>query len=237
MAVPRKRKAKPEVVFEDKGSEEEIVEEIMQEKKSTRYFLIAVGTLVIILLLLVIVPAALKKGQLEKDMYSNFIFKKEGRFWVTEIEKNNVLNRIPFYYHPRELEKIPAERGLEDKILNLSFVENGSIVYTVDPDLNSSAVQAGVQVSRITGDRYNILNIPTKPSGILHPPADYDGNQSYPIVTCEDADNSTVVVVIRTGSATALFSEGNCIIVQGASEEELVKVAERLDYMLLKIMK
>lgn len=231
-----KKKEKPKVVKDDTDYEKEAEEEKEQEKKSNIYFLIAIGTIVVLIVAFITIPTLLSKVRIENDSYNSFIFQKKDKFWTTDIERNGLLNTVPFYYHPRELENIPSETNLSAKIFSAAAMENASIIITLDPDLNSTAVQAAVQISRITGERYDIFNIPTH-SAITNPPKEYQGNATFPIKTCKDASDNTVVIWLRKGEINGIISEGNCIIIQGTDESGLLRSAEKFTYILLGIMK
>jgi hypothetical protein len=230
-----KKKEKPKIVHDDAKHEQEEEEEKERGKKSNIYFLVAIGFIIVGIAVFITIPTLVHKIQLDKNTYNKFIFQKNGRFWMTEIERNNLQNAIPFYFHPRELEDIPAELNLSGKILPLTMNENASIIITLDPNLNTTAVQAGVQISRITGERYHILNIQTR-SAITNPPANYVGNATFPLATCKDATNATLVIWLRKGMVNGIFSEGNCIVVQGKDEDELLRSAEKFTYLILGIM-
>ncbi len=58
------------------------------------------------------------------------------------------------------------------------------------------------------------------------------------VVTCEDSDEDTVVILQRLGSGTKVFEEEGCLVVQGDSsdEMELIRAADRLYLTLIGIM-
>lgn len=227
-----KRKTGVSEIFVDDDYINEKEKKKSSEKRSDKNFFYALGIIVVGILVLVLIGLQFHGYEMNKDSYNNFRFYQKGMFWATFIEKDGMLTEIPFYYHPRELEEYVHQPGLEDLLLK----HNGSVLITLDPDLNSTAVQAAVQVSRMTGERFNILNLPTQ-VGITNLPEGSAGNSTYPIVTCDDADNTTVVVWLKVGMVNSLYNSGNCIIIEGTDEQQLIRGAEKLDYLLLGIMR
>ncbi|MBT4576959.1 hypothetical protein HOB91_01350, partial [Candidatus Woesearchaeota archaeon] len=56
--------------------------------------------------------------------------------------------------------------------------------------------------------------------------------------TCEDSDDTTLVIWQRLGDETAVFEENGCLIVQGKSpdEMEIIRAADRLYLTMIGIM-
>lgn len=226
------RSVKP--VFVDAEYEKEQTRKDKAESKRDRNFFFAVGVIVLIIIGLIIAGVMLRNYNANKYTYNNFNFYKEGNLWQTVIEREGALTVVPFHYHPTDLESYIFEPGIEYVFSGF----NGTVFITLDPNLNSTVVKAGIQVARITGERFDILNIPTF-SAITNFPDDFvPGNETNGsrIITCQDADNETIVVWLKKGSVNAVYSNGNCVIIEGVDEEALVMGAEKLNYVILGIM-
>ena len=142
---------------------------------------------------------------------------------------------IPFYYHPSELEDIPVEPGLRDKFFEIRD-NNGSIFITLDPDSeDNQIVIAGVEISRITGGRYDLLNVPTS-SAFIKPPKDSVTETGTPIITCMHSNNKTMVIWLTLSDKNIAYSYDYCIILEALTYEEMIRVADRAMYHLLGIM-
>ncbi len=165
--------------------------------------------------------------------YNGFDFYKGDLVWTTEIQVGNQLYVIPFYNHPKDLEDIPVEPSIEKKIDRLNSSDR--IFITLDPELESRAVVAAVELSRITGSRYKIYNIPTH-GALTKPSVKSKADAINPIVTCANADNQTLVIWIKLGDLNQVHSKENCILVEGKTSEDLVRSMDRLVYKLLRIM-
>lgn len=165
--------------------------------------------------------------------YNGFDFHKGDLVWTTQVEVDGRLYAIPFYNHPKELETIVVEPGIENKIKRLN--SSDKIFITIDPDLESRAVIAAVELSRITGSRYDIFNVPTQ-GALTRPSWKGKADSVNPVVTCANANNNTLVVWLKLGDVNAVHSSDNCLLLEGKTGEDLIRVADRFVYRLLGIM-
>ncbi len=207
-----------------------------KQKTSDSTGLIFIVSATIIILLLLIGPVAYKKykskKRLEENKYRGFDFyKNKDGSWRTEYWKEGQPYIIPFYHHPRELDSVVYEDGVEDKILR----KPKRLFIAMPPDGGSKVVVAGVEISKITGFRYNLLNIPTRSA--LTEQSFSENSSDYPVVDCSSATNKTGVVRFKKGEFNKVYSRGHCVIVEYASVEEATKPADRLAYEMLGIMK
>lgn len=158
-------------------------------------------------------------------IYNGFKFTKVSNLWFTEVQINDKLFRISMRYSPRELEHISVEPGTYEKI-----VSSKKIYFTVPGNLSSVAVLAITELGRIVGTRYGILNIPSQ-SALTEA-----SNNGTFVKTCKDAVNGTGVILFKTGNTTAVYSDKNCVIIQGENDWDIVKAADRVTFGLLGIM-
>jgi len=212
-------------------------EESPQEKKSrTLKFIIFVGVLIIILLGLVFIPKFINKAKLENNKYNEFEFvQQDDGFWYTLVQKGPQPYWIPFYYHPSDLEDIPVDPNLRSKFFEIAE-NNGIIFITLDPDAgNNTIVIAGVEISKITGTRYDLLNVPTK-SAFIRPPTSASADTGTPIVTCNHANNKTLVIWLTISHSNIAYSYDYCVRLEATDYENMIRVADRTMYHLLGIM-
>ena len=127
---------------------------------------------------------------------------------------------------PLSLEDIPV-RG----ILNTRIYGDEEVFVTIHPDANLSGkvVIAALEIDRVIDNKY-LYN--TKVSSATTLP--YEG---YPTKTCKDGTKDSTVVWLTLGSETTVYTEGNCIIVAGTDEDEIIRAADRFVLTLLGIMK
>ncbi|RMF55553.1 hypothetical protein D6745_01780 [Candidatus Woesearchaeota archaeon] len=158
-------------------------------------------------------------------LYNGFAFVKVGPFWYTRIVKGGQPYDIPFKYDPKSLDDISVL--VEPKDFNHSF-----IYLTMDPNLTSKTAIASIEVGRIIGNKYGIMNISTR-AAITRPKEGI--SDDIPVVTCDDVTNETGVVLFGIGDITAVVAKNGCILVGGTDEEEIIRAADKLAYHILGI--
>lgn len=211
-------------------------EEARISKNSTFYLILISSVLILTLLGLIFVPQYFREAKLESDKYNHFEFVQQADgFWYTVVNKGDQPYSIPFYYHPRDLEDVIVAENVRQKFFDVR--DKGGMIYiTLDPDSESNKIIiAGVEIARITGDRYGLLNVATK-SAFTHPPSNASVNTATPIKTCNDADNRTLVVWLTVSNKNLVSAVGNCIVVEAKDYNETVRVADRLMYSLMGVM-
>jgi hypothetical protein len=234
--VNKKNKNKKPVAGAKVTEKKEGKEKEKKPMSSTAKFMVFCAVLVIIFLGLAIIPAQIRKASIEKYKYNNFEFvKQEDGFWYTMIQRGSQPYWVPFYYHPAELEDIPVEPVLRGKFFEMRD-NNGSIYITLDPDSEDNRIViAGVEISRITGSKYNLLNVPTS-SAFIKPPSTSTAETGTPIVTCKQANNQTLVIWITLSDTNIAYSYDYCVILEAKTYEDMIRVADRTMYHLLGIM-
>jgi hypothetical protein len=145
---------------------------------------------------------------------------------IPELERSHL---IEMRFPPDKVEDIFLDYTAVLDILNAE-----SILMTTDPDLSSKAVIAMIEVGRIIGQRYDILNKPVT-NGLTSFPS---GMQSEtPIIECSDASESVPVLYYKIGETTEVYKEGMCIIIQGKTDDEIIMAADKLGYSLMGIIR
>ncbi|MFC1648516.1 hypothetical protein ACFL1B_03575 [Nanoarchaeota archaeon] len=210
----------------------------MADKKTANTKPLIITLAIIIgVIAIIIIATRLSKPNYDEYTYNNYPFEPSDTLWITWAEKDGQPYRIPFYHHPTELEDIVAEPGLEQLLLFASKEKPETVVYiTLDPELQSRAVVAAVEISRLTGDRYNLLNLETH-GALTRLPDEQIANTQNPIITCNDANHDTIVIWMTLTNANFIHAEGNCITLEARSDEDMVRVADRFAYMIIGIMK
>jgi hypothetical protein len=164
--------------------------------------------------------------------YNGFDFKETtGGFWVTQVQARGQLYEIPFYFHPEETDFIPTDYDAVKPV----YAAPTELYISLDPDAGATPVVAAAEISRLTGNKYNLFNIPTR--GALSRP-DPTTEIDLPIFDCRNATKERVIIQFVKGKmdAISLGSNPNCIILQYTDGNESKRVADRYAYMLLKIV-
>ena len=158
--------------------------------------------------------------------YNGFSFVKIGPLWYTKVSaKGNVYN-IPFRFGPKDVEHIPVEMD------NFSA---GIVFLTMDPELTSRVAIAAIEIGRVLGDKYDLLNIPDKSALTKIPEGRIQDYNETLIKTCEDATEVEAVFLFISGNETKVYEENNCVIIQGVTDDDIIKASDRLAYGILGV--
>jgi hypothetical protein len=206
----------------------------MPEEKPTKVwpFFVAIGIILVAIIALAGYKAYVRNAEREANQYNGFDFAQaEGGIWVTRIQVGNQPYDIPFYFHPRDTLTVLIDPSVTEPLAN----NPKELVISVDPSAGAQVVVAGVEIARITGSKYNLLNIPT--SSALSRPA--NGSIDIPVIDCRNATEDRVVLQFVQGTKNVLIRSDkypNCVLLQYTDVNESVRVADRYAYMLLEIM-
>jgi hypothetical protein len=155
----------------------------------------------------------------------DFYYDENQGYWITQVQIGRTPYNIPFYHHPTDLKGIKIQYGIEDIIL-LQRPKN--IIISVPPDSNSQIALAAIEISKITGDRFQMLKIPTKS-------AVSSKAEGLPVANCNNASQETVVIQFIKSNKNLISSQGRCIKLEFKNNES-IQVADAFAYSLVKII-
>ncbi len=162
--------------------------------------------------------------------YNGYTFSKAEGIWYSTVDVDWLGKRIKYslmtFHSPLETENVTSDRNA-GVVLKLGTSNTAYI--SVQPDLDSKAVLAGTEISKVLGKMF-FMSV----KGAL---TEDDGSDS-PVITCENMSESVRVVEIRYAPETAVrrTPEG-CVIVEGPTGDEQIRAADRLVFNLLGIDK
>jgi hypothetical protein len=130
-------------------------------------------------------------------------------------------------YDPLSVEDIPVEGTLHTRIF-----DDEEVFVTIHPEagLTSTTTIAALEIDKII-DNKNLYNIKVS-SAFTIPHGD-----ETPVKTCADATSKETVIWLTLADDTIVYTEGNCIVIAGTDEEEIVRAADRFVLTLLGVMK
>ncbi len=225
MATQRREIRQAEVVADEKP----------QPRASAWKGLLAIGILVLLLIDGAAYQSWKNRATISQDRYNGFDFAQaDGGLWVTRIQVREQPYDIPFYYHPRDLEDIIVRDHDAHRLLTVRNRTVEQVFVSVDPDAGAKvAAIAGVEIARLTGSKYGLLNLPT--TGALTRPGNTTAD--YPVLTCKDATPQTVILQFEQDDAgNAIVRDGDCVILFYQTPDDAVRVADRFAYLILGIM-
>lgn len=145
-------------------------------------------------------------------------------------------NKYSHYFkvYPTDLLNIPYEEGIKNKILYKNFnngLKKDKIYFSYDPIMDGSEILSSGTLIQILGNSNSgVYKIPVVVSMTKD-----DGNSDFPIKTCDDATQEVGVIELRYGEPK-IYSDGECVIIQGNNREEFINVNDLLSYVLLGVV-
>jgi len=159
--------------------------------------------------------------------YKDFKVEKTPTGWSVLAFVNEQPYLLNLRHDPKSIKDIPIEKNVRKQLLS-----KPTLYLTVHPNMTGNTVIAAIEIANIISRRLGIFNIET--IGAL---TEFVPNNPTPIITCNSITQNKNVLWLRTGPETKVFLENECIIVQGTTEEEITKAADRLIYEVLTIVK
>ena len=161
--------------------------------------------------------------------YHNFDFKhvKNGYEITIFINERQAPQTITLRSDPRELEDIPIDASV------LQLTKKKNIFATINPydNLTGATTIAVLELDKII-DNPSLYDIPVNAS-FTEP----YGQGSLGVRTCADADDQTAILWFRLENETKIYRQSGCLIVAGVKENDFIRAADRIIYVLLGIMK
>ena len=168
-------------------------------------------------------------------VFNNYVFDKQSdNIWYSQFSIRSQPYNIPFYYNPYEVENVSISNESMKTLASFINLHPGATVYiTLDPNESTKVVVAAVQLARIFGQKYNILNMDVY-AAIT---SQIQGNDSgtYPVITCQNATNDTLVLYIDVADEDSITSQGNCIIMKSFNANESIRIADAMTFRILRI--
>lgn len=136
------------------------------------------------------------------------------------------LYQIPVRNLPKDVKIVSFEEDIQKKILN-----SRGVFVTFDPNLKAHASLGAIEIAGVIGTaEFGVFKIPTQ--GAFTEKTDID----YLVKTCEDAKDGVSVILLKLGDKNSVYSQGDCIIVEGDSYDNLIKSSERLIFGLFNVL-
>lgn len=153
--------------------------------------------------------------------YNGVGFVTTGNNWIAKINKNEV----KFDYHPLDVADINISNEIIDKINNTRM-----IYLTFDPDDPYLSVisKARLDLNDIMWTNFQIY----AEGGIMKNVSEY----ALPVITCKNATAFIPVLYFKEGNETSVIEENNCIFFKAESENDILRLKDRMLYALFGII-
>ncbi len=190
--------------------------------KHEKQALILFGVLAILIIGILVLLIRNSEGGTENFVYNDYAIQeiREGNY-VGYRTSVFIDGRGPYFmntrYSPRDLEDITVEEKLR------SHIDNKTVLFIHVKDLNESFTgQTSVAGLELDGLIERFYSIPVK----------FEDN----LMDCSDANETTLVYEFRLSNENKISFDGGCIIAEGKTQEDFVRLADRTIFHLLGIM-
>ena len=159
---------------------------------------------------------------------------KSLRYLVEAYANGGVKYSHYFKFYPSDLLNLSYENGLREKVLYKDVINNikkDKIYFSYDPNMDGAEIlSAGTLIQILGNSDAGIYKIPVVPSV-----SQETGNNDFPVKTCDDTTESIGVILMKYGDPI-IYSEGECVILQGNNTEEFKRINDLLSYILLGVI-
>jgi len=147
--------------------------------------------------------------------------------WFAEFNVRGQPYVMTFYYHPSQVDNITVVPDTL-KVTQLATVANSTLYITVPNNVPGKVGVAAIEITRVLGKRYNLVNLNVKT-------AVYGTGPDQ--ISCGNASGNTVVMSFEQGTIDAVFVRStNCIVVSATDAERAVAVADAYAYRLIGVI-
>ncbi len=170
----------------------------------------------------------LKTGN-DLSQYNGFSFSQdpETKIWFTTYKEGSTIYPLQFRNHPTEVEDELLLFNVDDLVINRQ-----GILQSLPPVNTSMFSLAAIEIVTKVN---NVFGIYSKAGVFAKTPEVTD---EVPIITCDNANDSIAVVIYQLGNETEAFElTKNCFIIQGSTYSDVIKMADKVAYSILGIIK
>ncbi|MBI4159040.1 hypothetical protein HY500_02150 [Candidatus Woesearchaeota archaeon] len=170
-------------------------------------------------------PSGEKFIFIENRVNNNLVL-YELQLFTSKVRGVEHVYQIPLRNLPKEVTFVSFEEGIQKKVLN-----SRGVFITLDPKLNAQASLGAIEIAGVIGTAdFGVFKIPTQ--GAFTEKTDVD----YPVKTCEQAKDGIAVILLKLENENKVYSQGDCVVVEGDSYDNLIKSSERLIFGLFDIL-
>lgn len=218
----------------------------MNEQNKKINILLGVLFLVLLIAVFIIILDPTKKPN--EYVYNGFLVSRFRLQSAPDITFHNIdlyvagnKYSLPIRNSPKELESIPVT-GL-DKLSWLKPIKESdnydvtanTIFLTFDPDMSGGdLIIAGGEIVRVLGSGSGGIYKKLVQGAFTR---SVNGTTSTKTKTCEDATKYVGIIRLELGGENKVYTEGDCVILEGKSYPDLIRVSDRFLLALLGVIK
>jgi len=128
-------------------------------------------------------------------------------------------------HEPKEMEGLKIAQGV---IQDITTKKEAYVVIDPYEGLTGKTTIAALEIDKFL-DNAHLFRIPVKSAFTQ----EYEDNEGFPVKTCQDVTKDTGIIWLKLGEETVIKNEKGCIILEGQTEDDLIKLADGLVFYLL----
>jgi hypothetical protein len=162
--------------------------------------------------------------QANEISYGNHIFKQDGNYLVTTINKTKV--RIQSY--PSDLEGIKVDEAVAGLVSSAKAIYVSYPINGTDTNTLGMAAQAGFDMGDYLDSRgvYTMLGVSDT----------NQGHDAVPLLDCRNATAASPAIVFGSGNESSITAEGYCVRISGVSGYDFIRLKDRLILKIAGVM-
>tara|TARA_Y100000034_G_C6898341_1_gene414690 strand:- start:1975 stop:2604 length:630 start_codon:yes stop_codon:yes gene_type:complete len=160
-----------------------------------------------------------------------FYEQSDGFFGVYLLRADGQVQPVSFRLDPREMDQIEIHNERMT-----TRISNADKIYTVfNPNLDINYGKVAVAIGEVA----RLLPLTTKNQVVSTDAYIEDSepiNPDVPVRNCDNIPAGVIIIVFEIGDENKIGGSGKCLKVEGTNEDNLIKAADRLGYMLVGIV-
>ncbi len=152
--------------------------------------------------------------------YNDIKFVGNGQIWIAKIDGK----KAAFSFLPKEVEDISVDGDIAPLIQNKAEID-------VTSDFNSTFKESIALAQHQMGLTLSEYGIYMRQG--------FTKNSTYnlPVITCNNTDSNIPVVYLKHGNSTRITLDVSCIIAESSSNQDFIRIKDKLLYILLNVIK
>jgi len=162
----------------------------------------------------------------EKYEFQKRILGGNTTFYYIYLTANGKRYSYPFRYYPGELEEIPLDVNIKNDLFTKKLIYATQNIETTNKTQQQSFLGI-MEVVRILGRaEEGIYGLAVKSAFI----EDHNNNT---LASCDNVNQDVGVMYFKLGEENKIYTDNNCVIIEGKDTEGLMKSSEKFAYHLL----
>jgi len=132
-------------------------------------------------------------------------------------------------YEPKQMDGLKIDPNVKNAVLTKKIAY--ATINPNDQRLKGKTTIAVMEINNILDNAY-LFKIPLNSAFTEF----YENDANHTIKTCNDVNKDTAVIWLKLGEETAIKEDKGCVILEGRTEDDLVKLADGLMFYLMDMV-